>query len=40
LFQRFAQNGFQAIPMLRIDIPLTESGSSCGHGEFEFLIRR
>jgi hypothetical protein len=40
LFQRFAQDGFQAIPALRMDVPLPESGSSCGHGEFESLIRR
>jgi hypothetical protein len=40
LFQRFAQDGFQAIPALRVDVPLPEFDSFCGHGEFESLIRR
>src|SRR5215471_16843312 len=31
LFQRFAQNCFQAIPSLRIDVPLPELASFCGH---------
>src|SRR5439155_4197051 len=40
LFQRFAQNRFQAIPALRVNFLLPESGSFCGHGEFGSLIPR